>query len=363
MKTNRLLLTIAIVAASISGCRQSATVKPERRDITQAVYASGKVLPLNHYLLYAKAPGYVEAIHVKAGESVRSGQRLITLRNDVNEFTISSTSNLAALARLNADENGPALSALKQEKEAARARYELDSINFNRNSSLMKDEAISKVAFDQSRTQLDLSRSGYRRAIESYNAAVARYKTEYLNALNQSGSQQSNRKDYDLLSAIDGKVYDVLPNVGDLMGVQSPLIELGDATRFEVELSIDETDIGLLKEGQQVIYGIDAYPDLPLRGVITEIIPRVNVNSKSARVKAGIEVPNDLRLYSGMTVEGNIIIGTRKNALVIPREFVRNGDLVRIAGEDSPRHIRKGFEDLEFVEVLEGLNGDEELKK
>jgi multidrug efflux pump subunit AcrA (membrane-fusion protein) len=356
-------LLLALPIALLTGCNSAVTVKPERKDITQAVYASGKVLPLNHYVLYPKAAGYVVALHVRAGDPVRTGDRLITLRNDVNEYSISSSENTAELARRNADEQGPVLSALRQELEASRSRYELDSLNFRRNSALLKEEAISRSAWEQSEVQVDVSRSVYNRSRANYLAAKDRFGTEYMNARNQKDAQRSNRNDYELLSAINGKVYDIMPEVGDLVGLQSPLADLGDASRFEVELSVDETDIGYLQTGQKVIYGIDAYPDQPFEGVITAIIPKVTATSKSSRAKATIQVPEGISFYSGMTVEGNIIIRSRKNALVIPREYVKNGNEVKVKGEDAPRHIKKGLEDLEYVEVLEGLSENETLIK
>ena len=363
MAMRKLLITF-IIAGTLFGCsRNGSTVRPLRKDITQAVYAAGKVLPINHYVVYSKTAGYVEKIFVQSGDTVKQNDPLIAIRNETNEQSISSAANVVELAKKNADENGPQLSAAREEMQAAKARYELDSLNFKRNTSLKNEDAISQQSFDQSKTQLDISRSAYFRSKENYTAQRDRYRTDYLNALNQSAAQQSVRGDYRLLSAVSGKVYDVLPEVGDLVSAQTPLLEIGDATSFEVELSIDETDIGLVMTGQKVMFGIDAYPEQPFYGTLKEIFPKVISNSKSSRAKATIEIVEGKPLYSGMSVEGNIIVLTKKSCLVIPREFLKNGNFVQVKGESSLRKITKGIEDLQFVEVLEGLNESDELEK
>lgn len=343
--------------------RNSNTVQPEHRDLTQAVYASGKVLPLNRYVVFPKYPGYVEEIFVRSGQSVRKGDPLLAIRNETNELAINSSGNAAELARKNADENGPLLTSMREELKAAKAKHELDSLTFTRNQALLKEDAISRQLFDQSKAQADISRGAYMRSKEAYQAAVERYRTEYRNSALQADAQRANRGDYRLLAAIDGKVYDVAPQVGDLVGVQSAMLELGSADSFEVELSIDETDIGLIRNGQEIIYGIDAYPSEPFRGTVKEIIPKIISNSKSSRVKATIQSTASHPLYSGMSVEGNIIIEKKKNCLVIPREFIHNGNQVNVKGNDQPQTIIKGAEDLQFVEVVSGLTGTETLVK
>lgn len=362
MTMQRLVLYLAITA--LFACNKSSTtVQPERKDITQAVYASGKIIPLNHYVVYSKFTGYVENIYVKSGDTVTVSEPLISIRNEANEQSINTAANLLELAKLNADENGPQLAATREELSAAKSRYDLDSITYNRNSALQREDAISQQALDQSKAQLDISRSTYHRLQEVYTAQRDRFRTEYQNALYQSKAQQSIRGDYRLLSAAAGRVYDVLPEIGDLVMPQTPLMEIGDATQFEVELSIDETDIGLVKIGQTVLLGIDTYPDQAFEGTIKEIYPKVVSNSKSSRAKATITTIDSKPLYSGMSVEGNIIIQTKKSCLVIPREYLKNSNFVKIKGEPDLRMITKGIEDLQYVEVLNGLKENESIEK
>lgn len=354
-------LILIVLAAS---CRRSTQeTQPVRKDITQAVYASGKLYPLGHYTVFSKIPGYVEQVFVHSGQSVKCGDPLVSVRNETNEMNLESARNLVQLARMQADPGGPVLSGLDQEVRAARARYQLDSVTAMRTTALWNQQATSRQQFDQAQTQFELSRSQYRRALENLTANRERLEVEYRNAVNQLAALTANRTEYRILSVMDGKVYDVIPEVGDLVNAQTPLVEIGDSTRFEVELAVDETDISLLRPGQSVVYTIDAFRDSIFRGTITELFPRVNVLTKSSRVKASFDPPAGTVLYTGMSAEANILITEKKNALVIPKEYLRNGNQVWIKGEERPKTIRKGIEDLQFIEVLDGLSENDVLVK
>lgn len=355
------LLILPILLYSCS--RGGEETQPVRKDLTQAVYASGKLYPIGHYTVYSKIPGYVEQVFVRSGQAIRRGDPLVSVRNETNEMNLESARNLVQLARLQASPQGPVLSGLDQEVRAARAKYQLDSTTAARTAALWSQQATSRQQYDQALTQFEFSRSQYQRAQESYRSNRERLEVEYRNAVNQLEALTANRSEYRILSVMNGKVYDVIPEIGDLVNAQTPLVEVGDSSHFEVELSVDETDIALLHPGQSVVYTIDAYRDSIFRGRITELFPRVNVLTKSSRVKASFEAPPGTSLYTGMSAEANILISEKKNALVIPKEFVKGGNQVRVKGQDEPRTIRKGVEDLQFVEVLDGLNEQDILIK
>jgi len=359
---NKIILLL-LVSFSISSCtKKGNSVHPVRKDITQAVYASGKLFPHNHYTVLSKFPGYVEQIFAKAGDTVSAGQPLIAIRNEVNDMNISSASNLLALAKDNADENGPVITALKQELAAAKSKYELDSLNFSRAEQLWKNSATSKINFDQLKTQADASRALYVKAEQNLSNSRGRLNVEYLNAQNQLNALLSNKNDYRILSVISGKVYDVLPEIGDLVSPPMPLMDVGNASGFETELAVDETDISFLRVGLEIVYNIDAYHDKFFNGKILSIYPRVNSASKTARVKATFEYADGVQLFSGMSVEANIVISEKKNALVIPREFLKNGK-VKVKGDDKLRDVQTGVSDLQFVEIISGVSENDELVK
>ncbi len=346
------------------GCqRNSETITPVRKDIIQAVYASGKLLPLNDYTVISRTPGYIEKIHVRAGQFTTVGSALVDIRNEQNELSIQTAANQLELAKANAHPNGPILSGLREEMEGAVSKYRLDSISLFRTRSLFNDNACSRQQLDQAEAQAEISKKIFERTQHNLAAATERYGVELRNAGNQYEAQRTNRSDYQLLSAVSGKIYDVFPEVGDLVGISTPLMEIGDSAEFEVELSIDETDIGLIAKGQPVTYSIDAFPDTIFKGTVNEIIPHVLPSTKSSRIKATIQTQPGYAFYSGMSIEANIVVREKKNCLVIPREYLHNGNEVKVKNETTFRKIKIGIEDLQYLEVIHGIGENDQLVK
>jgi HlyD family secretion protein len=283
---NRYATLLFSALLAFSSCKKSASVTtPVRRDITQAVYASGKIFPVNDYKVFSKLPGYIEKIHIHVGDSVKIGQKLITIKSEVSGLNVTTAKNLLDLAQKNGSEDSPLLLALKEDVSASRTRYQLDSLNYTRNANLLKENAISRSAYDQARTQEDISKQNFLKAISNYQSAKDRVRVELENAQIQYQAQISNQNDYTITSAVNGKVM------------------------------------------------------------------------------ASINLQQETIIYSGMSVEANIIIAEKKNALVIPREFLVEGKKVKLKSTGELITVRKGAEDLQFVEVLDGIDEHTEIKK
>jgi multidrug efflux pump subunit AcrA (membrane-fusion protein) len=357
-------IPVVLLILAMASCKKSKDVTtPVRKDLTQAVYASGKLYPVNDYKVYSKLPGYIEKIHVHVGDSVKLGQPLMTIKSDISELNVNSAKNLLDLARKNADENSAMLQALRQDVGSARTKYELDSTNYYRYSNLYKENATSKLQLDQAKTQFEISRENWLKASNTLVNTRDRLRTELQNAQIQYDAQVSNKNDYTVVSVMNGKVYDIIPKEGELVSSQIMLMEIGDGTKYEVELSVDETDVSFLQKGQDIMLTIDAYKQKVFHGKVMEAYPRINQSNKTSKVVASIMLDNSVIVYSGMSVEANIIIAEKKNTLVIPREFLADGNKVKLKENDELVPVQVGAEDLEFVEILGGIQENTEIKK
>jgi multidrug efflux pump subunit AcrA (membrane-fusion protein) len=353
--------TISIALLSCKGGQE--TIHPEKRDLTQAVYASGKIFPKNDYKVSSRLPGYVQEILVRVGDTVSAGQPLLRIRSEISDINVEAAKNQYNLAASNASESGPVLNALKQEVSAAESKYLLDSTNYKRFENLLASKSASQLQFDQSKVQFESSRAAWTRVKYTYSSTRDRLRTEAQNAKLQLDAQTSNQGDYTIISAVSGKVYDIMPKIGDLVSPQIPLVEIGSATEFEVELSIDETDISLVVVGQEVLYEIDAYKDLPLTGKVLEIYPRISPGNKTAKIIASVSLSDSIVVYAGMSIESNIIVAEKKNILVIPREYLKAGNTVNVKGKDTPVNVTTGASDLEHIEITSGIAESDELEK
>jgi multidrug efflux pump subunit AcrA (membrane-fusion protein) len=358
------LFTIPFLVFLFSCGGKTNSTHPERKDLTEAVYASGKIFPKNDYKVLAKLSGYVEEIHVHVGDSVKIGQPLLTIRSEVSDLNVDAAKNQLSLAQKNADDNGALLSSLKQDVISAKSKYDLDSLNFNRYASLLKQNAASQLQYDQAKVLMESSHAFYQTAQGNLSATRDRLKTELLNAKLQFDAQSSNQSDYTITSAVNGRVYDIIPKKGELVGPLMPaILEIGDANEFEVELSVDETDIALLEKDQQIIYSIDAYKDREFKGTVEQEYPRISVGNKTSRVISSVTIPSDVKVFSGMSVEANIIIAEKKNILVIPREYLSADNTVKVKGKDEPVKVTLGVKDLQYVEIVSGLTETDEIIK
>lgn len=352
-------LIIVLPVLFLSCKRDRSLIHPQKRDLVQVVYASGKIFPKNVYNVYSKLPGYISKIYVQCGDFVKAGQAILSIQSEINEKNLEIAKNYLKLAANNISENSPLLKSLKDDVQSALVKYKLDSTNFERFKDLLKNNATSLQQFDAIKVQFELSRENYFKSLHHYDQTKTQLQIEYENAKLQYEAQLLNLNEYTLYSAINGKVYDILPKEGELINTTTLLMVIGDYNNFEVELNVDETDINLIKQGQNVYYETDIYKNKIFVGNVEKIFQRINPINKTCRVMASVQTDN-LVFYSGMSVEANIIVAQKKQALIIPKNYLYNDSMIITSTHDTLKVI-KGIEDLENVEIIQGIDEKTEL--
>lgn len=358
-----LLLPALILVVILDGCGKSETViRPERRSITQAVYASGKIFPVGFHRASSKVPGIVEEILVSPGQDVVQGQPLLRIRATASDLSVESAQTVYGLADDNAKDNGSLLRSISAELEAARARLVLDSTNAARIRRLLAQQATSQSAYDAAQTQFEISLRQYEKARDVYESTRRRLTAERRTAQLNVSIQRSLRDEFIVTASAPGRVYDVIPKVGELIMPQQPLIEIGRADSIEVELAIDESDISLVAVGQTVAFAIDAVKGRVFSGNITSITPRVSGMDKTVSVAASIR-SEGATLLPGMSLEANIVVSRKSGALVLPREVVPVDRMITVRRGGNEQRIRlvTGVEDLRFIEIVSGLTESDEV--
>jgi multidrug efflux pump subunit AcrA (membrane-fusion protein) len=132
---------------------------------------------------------------------------------------------------------------------------------------------------------------------------------------------------------------------------------VGKKDAFFIQLNVDELDVQKVKEGQETLVKIDAYPGKIFKGVVSKVYPMVDRKQQAVRVDATLneQLPG---WFSGLALEANIIIHKKDKAVVIPKSSLLPGDSVMIKTDDGEKKIKvvKGIETLDEVEVTEGLD-------
>lgn len=362
---NLLTWIIIVLLGYLFGCNgKEETTQAKIKDITQAVYASGKVYPLDYYKATVNMPGRLQAILVKVGDSVKAGQPLFVIRNEVSELGVATARNNLELANINADERSAFLQSLQDDIRLAQTKYHLDSVNFSRYVNIAKEGAGTRIAYDQAQAQFQTSRETLRKAINSLNNARQRLQTEVRNARNQYRAQQSQQSEFTIHATLNGTVYDIMSKVGEYVNPQLPVMELGRSNEYEVELAIDETDINLVRAGMEVVYSTETFGNQTFGGVVTKVYPKISLANKSIKALASISFPAGTKVYAGSTIEANIIFARKKGALVLPKFFLNHDSVyVRKGGSKQKVKIKRGIEDVEFVEIVSGISAEDVVVK
>lgn len=360
---SRLVITPMIVLLLLSCARREEYVVT-RKDLVWAVYASGEVLPMHFYEVTSKIPGIVDSIYVSVGQNVKAGDALLEIQTQVNQLNLQTAKALFEQAKQNASEHSDRLTMLEQKIDAAYAVYRQDSLDYERQDRLNKQNIGTEQAFELARLRYQTSGSNYIIAKRNLQETRDQLQIELKSARNTYLAQKSMLGDYRVVASISGKVYDIKPKSGEFVSTSRPVIDLGSADSFEVEMLVDETDIILIAKGQPVVYQLDAVDDTVFHGTVMEIYPRINPVDKTARVVANID-PMNYDLYPGMSLEANIIIKEKKNILVVPVEYLAMDGtvIVKKGSKKETVNVKTGIRDLKYTEILSGLEENNHIVK
>ncbi len=349
------ILPLLIFLLGIFSCgQQRGSTTPERGPIVSAVYASGVVQAQGQYAASSVVSGVLAAAYVQAGDRVKTGDPLFRIDDRTAQVGVRAAESQYELARRNAGEASPLLAEGRAAVALARDRLRQDSALYARQQALWDQNIGSRVEMEQRELAVAASRTAY----ENARAALQNIEAELQNALvtarSNFESQVAMRDDRLIRSEVDGMVYAVNIEPGELVSPQQKLAVLGRADAFEMELQVDEMDIARVRPGQEVAVTLDSYPDQVFTGEIARIDPMMDQRSRTFTVIAVFQKAPE-QLYPNLTVEANIVIERKEDALTIPAAYLVEGDRV-IVGEDELRQVRIGLRDLQRVEVLEGLD-------
>ena len=350
------LAGLLLLLAACGG--NSETILPEVGDITASVYASATVQPDSMYRVHASVSGLLEGNLVEEGDLVAPGTALLHITDQSPRLTSENARLQMELARQNYLGPSSPLKDLEVQIRTAELSFRDDSVNFRRQEKLWSQNIGSlatcenrKLSYERSRNQLQQLRSERRRLEKELRTQMEQARNTYESSLVQQG-------DYTVRSTIQGKVYALYKEPGELVIPNEPLAMLGSPDTFLVELLVDEVDVVSLSTGQEALITLDAYPDSLFHTKIAKIYPQKDERTQTFRVEARFEQSPEV-LYPGMSGEANIVIARREKALTIPKAYLSGADSVLTP--QGMRAVTTGLETLDRVEVLSGIEPDTKL--
>ncbi|MEL6942998.1 MAG: HlyD family efflux transporter periplasmic adaptor subunit, partial [Bacteroidota bacterium] len=135
---------------------------------------------------------------------------------------------------------------------------------------------------------------------------------------------------------------------------------IGSMIDFKLELLVDEDDIARVTIGQKTLIRLEAYSDQVFEAKITKIAPKMNTRTQTFLVEAKF-IEHPPRLYMGLSGEANIVIEERKNAVVIPLEYLMERN--KVMTSEGEVLIQTGLKSLDKVEVLSPIDTSTLLQK
>lgn len=348
----RILLLYSIALLAACGAEHETTT-PTKGPITESVYASGVVKARGQYTVFPTVNGTVNALLVEEGDTVKAGQPILTIDDRTSKYTTFSSAAQVRLLEQNAREDGPVLGQLREAIAQARDKYNVDSLNYARQEALWAQQIGSQNERDQRELAFTTSRATYIRARKAFDETRNRLRTELDVARNNAAISNAGNDDRTPRSLIDGIVYDLMIEPGELATTQRGVAVIGSATDLYLELEVDEYDIQKVKPGQRIFATFDSYADSAFPAEVMRIIPLMDERSRTFRVEARFtEKPPPL--FPNLTVEANIVLRTKQDALTIPASYIVDGNFVLI-DTDKKQRVTLGARDLEKVEVLDGI--------
>lgn len=281
------------IIASIGDKVEYVTVGVTRGDIKHVVTATGEINPVNTVSVGSQVSGTISNIYVDYNSHVTKGQLLLEIDPSVLQATV--------------DEARAALDSAKSQLNLARNDYE-------RNKTLYDSGYIARAEMEQSQTN-------YEQAQQS----VKRMESQYERALTNLGYAT-------ITSPVDGTVISRKVDKGQTVAAsfQTPdLFEIAeDLSKMQIETAVSEADIGVIKEGQNVTFTVDAYPRKTFNGIVKQVRLSPTTTSNVVVYTVVIDVDNaDLNLMPGMTAFVTILVDAAKdvwktqNAAFLVRNF------------------------------------------
>lgn len=355
------LCTLSLLLGLTACSDNTETVQPKYTSLTESVYASGTLAAEDQYQVYPTISGIVEEWLVEEDDTVTVGTQLVNIKGDNSTLNAENARLAVKQARDNLAPNSPILTELKLNIETARLAYLNDSVNYERKKNLIEKDIGTRVDFDQAKLQFESSKNQYETAKQRLSLRKVQLQNELETAENLYRISQNNSGDFTINSKIDGKVYALYQEEGELATPQQPLALLGDDRVFLVELLIDELDISKVNKGQKVLLTLDSYGDEVFEASISKIFPLLDQRTQTIKAEATF-VKAPTTLYPGLTVEANIVINEKDNALVIPTSYLLNGNKV-LVNEKEEVTVEIGLRNMEYVEVLSGIDTSTVLSK
>lgn len=322
MTRNRIVAVTAVLVLALAGFyllrgaeagegSDFRTSAVERGDLESAVTATGALSAVTTVQVGTQVSGKVTEILADFNGRVRRGQLIARIDPTLQEQTVRDAE--AGVAR-------------------ATAEVEQATRDHDRKRTLFERRVLTEAEFNTAQYTLAVARANLRSARVSLERA------------------RQNLAYTSIYAPIDGVVVERNVDVGQTVAasLSAPQLFLiaNDLSRMQILASVDESDIGRIRDGQTVRFTVQAYPDESFEGTVRQVRLQSTTTENVVNYTVVVEVENrDGRLLPGMTASVDFLVETAKDVLMVPNAALRfrpSAELLAAAGVDTAAAARTG---------------------
>ena len=351
-------------------------VKVQRKDLIDAVKASGRVAPAARVAVMSRASGIIKSLYVDEGDVVTRGLLLAELDREQLEAQLAQ--DRADLASANARVAGaearideaqiriadPEINFLEREVQRLEQLRTKGNISQREADDAARNLATARFRVKQIEASLPVLQAaleGARADLEAAQASLDRAET----ALQETS----------ILCPIDGVVLVRDTEVGDGVssiltagGNATQIMTLGDLSRMHVEARVDEVDLGRVMVDMPALISVDAHRGTQLTGSVERIAPAGSVSDNGIvtfEVRVAIDDDKEL-LKPDMTSDIKLVLDRRNNVLTLPQRAISRDSagnwVAEVLRQEGPPAVSEsvrvelGLSDGLITEIVSGLS-------
>jgi HlyD family secretion protein len=320
------------------------TARPFETRIIKKTVATGSVVPRKEIEIKPQVSGVVEKIYVESGDAVEKGTLIAKIKIIPDMVTLNNAEARLKKATIN----------LKD------ARRECE-----RRRTLFKKGIIAESEF----LQFDLA---YSNAKEEMEAAE-----NNLNLIREGVAlKYADTTNTLIRSTIDGIILDIPVEEGNFVTETNPfnagttIASVADMREMIFKGKVDESDVGKIKPGMDLILSIGAIEDEKFDASLEYIAPK-GVEEKGAiqfEIKAKLKLKPSHFIRAGYSANADIVLDKRDRVLAINESLLQfESETAFVEVETAPqqfekRYLELGLSDGINIEVLSGLTRQDKIK-
>ena len=307
------------------------TAKITKGDIQMAVSTTGKVRPVTTVEVGSQISGQISEMLADFNTPVRAGQIIARLDPASYATRVEAAQAELAVAHAGVAVQMATLEELKADADGALAALRDDEQELQRVMALYDKRVVAQSNVDRALSARDQARARHAATLARQKKQKAQLQNANAQVLVRRATLKDRQLDLDrtaITSPIDGVVTGRNVDQGQTVAasLQAPVLFsiAGDLGHMQLEVSVDEADIGSVVEGQKVNFTVDAFARRKFGGEVLQVrkAPTEVANVVTYTVIVQAQNPDHL-LLPGMTANVEIIVGARTNVLRVPEAALR----------------------------------------